>query len=404
MDASYRKLLSTTNATPLSDLTLHTSCIVYGIVTAFKPPRKTNGTDYMCHIHISDPTDPQGLSINIFQTPENLPEVQHGHVVECAIKVQMYASKLQGLSLKGTDYRFQIIDNGIALFLREWWSNSAAAVGIVPHPYTRPVLEVGGLKDVDTFCDLYAQVVHVVEPGQQDQPLELVVTDYTKNPNINFPIQTIPYTSLGPTMLLLVTLWDQDPMLDPPLQKNTYIHLRNLRIVSRHNGIQVIAHGDKTRTTTSHITIVNDGDEIDRIREREQKYNVMHGEDDVFDTIGPISRIPNTPMTKREISTTPIKQLDKTHPHTLRVKVMDHLPLDVRQFTVYEHKWVWRFSMLVTDGTGFMHVFVHGPRIDLLGPAMRLDGLTVNGVVERCGVGREVLCRVVWDEGWKVVG
>ncbi|KND00777.1 uncharacterized protein SPPG_03890 [Spizellomyces punctatus DAOM BR117] len=281
MDVSYRKLLSTTNATPLSDLTLHTTCIVYGIVTAFKPPRKTNGTDYMCHVHIADPTYPEGLSINIFHSLENLPEVQYGNVVECAIKVQMYNSKLQGLSLKGPDFCFQIIENGIAAFLREWGSSST---GTMPLPYTRPVLEVGSLKDVDTFCDLYAQVLHINEPDHPGQPLELVVTDYTTNPNIHFPIEMIPYTRLTPDMLLLVTLWDQEPM-DPPLQKDTYIHLRNLRIVSRYNKLQVVAHGDKMRTRTSHITIVNDGDQIDRMRDREKKWKALQG--DVLNVVGP---------------------------------------------------------------------------------------------------------------------
>ncbi|XP_072050593.1 uncharacterized protein [Amphiura filiformis] len=92
--------------TKLVDVKETNSVNIYGVVKFFKPPRKTNGTDYFMALTLIDPslTSDRGLKCNLFRRElKSLPKVLRvGDIVRLhCIKVQLYNNELQAVCNPG---------------------------------------------------------------------------------------------------------------------------------------------------------------------------------------------------------------------------------------------------------------------------------------------------------------
>ncbi|KAI9096213.1 hypothetical protein DFS34DRAFT_158883 [Phlyctochytrium arcticum] len=221
----YRELLRNAGEdkySALSDLVVGMTRIVYGVVIQFSKPRKSSGTDSVVNLILTDPTMPKiadGMVMNFFHP--NLwmlprPEAV-GDVIVCAIKIQKYRDKLQGISLK-KEYMVHIISKDvadpIASHLREWWTSANAPRaddGVIAY-FGRPTLEIKDIKVPNTFCDLVGKVVHcfpyVIGPPSR---LQILITDFTENTDISCPLEMsfMPYIDpqYAPKTILSITLW-----------------------------------------------------------------------------------------------------------------------------------------------------------------------------------------------------
>ncbi|KAK9762065.1 hypothetical protein K7432_012539 [Basidiobolus ranarum] len=258
-----------------------------GIVTSFKSPKKSRGTDYVGSTVITDPkSDSAGGSavvINYFKSSvELLPKVMKiGDVLFCKeVKIQPFGNKTQAISTKSSSW--MVLDGAlnseaftkssnfvshecdfkIAQWMKEWWLAKDAPLSVpvikeyIPPRSQRLTLKLSQVKPL-TFFDFIGEVVKV-SPGHFPSCIEIQLTDYTTNHSLPVTSRNIedPYAVYGPRVVQCL-LWDENVEIGEKLSIGSYVLMRNLNAkISPMGYLEFKLHGDKRARQNSEPNVM----------------------------------------------------------------------------------------------------------------------------------------------------
>ncbi|ORX63741.1 hypothetical protein K493DRAFT_333022, partial [Basidiobolus meristosporus CBS 931.73] len=260
---------------------------VVGVVTSFKAPKKSRGTDYVGSTVITDPkSDAAGGSavvINYFKSSVGLlPKVaKTGDILFCKeVKIQPFGNKTQAISTKSSSW--MVIDGSrdsdactkssnfvshecdfrIAKWMKEWWLAKDAPISVpvlkeyVPPKSQRSTLKLSQVKAY-TFFDFVGEVVKVTS-GNLPSCVELQLTDYTTNHSLPVTPRNPqdPYAVYGPRVVQCL-LWDEHAEVGEQLPIGSYVFMRNLNAkISPMGYMEFKLHGDKRGYLNSEPNVV----------------------------------------------------------------------------------------------------------------------------------------------------
>ncbi|KAI8822242.1 uncharacterized protein EV422DRAFT_526179 [Fimicolochytrium jonesii] len=361
---SYRDLVEKVGTSCLADLSPGKIVVIYAVVTSFKPPRKTNGTDHVLNVSLADPSlsssRADDLGVNIFHRREELPAILGtGQVLKLRVKVQMYNNKMQGLNPKFDSYLAETLEDATArslgereilASLRDWWAAESAplphgipaATNPIPRPMLqgkRPTLQIDQVKTANHFCDMFAQVVYLYPVAPNGQQITTLLTDYTENLDLGLPDSLPPSICIpATTSLLACTLWDEHVERMQNVQAGTFIFLRNLRIKPGRFGLEAAMHGTRQPGESKYGVTVLDADDpgLEALHNRKELLLASFNRDRSSRPTSPPSMIlpPPPPLAAKPF--TPLSSVIASRGgdevFRCNVKIIDHLPRDVKDF------------------------------------------------------------------------
>ncbi|KAI9355364.1 hypothetical protein DFJ73DRAFT_825299 [Zopfochytrium polystomum] len=395
MDVLFRdiasKMLTSTQLVALADIEESQSPIsVCGVNMDLSVTKRSRGTDFSLTVSLMDPTCNGPLKINIFQREkENLPlEIAGGTPILLeGVKIQRFNGRLQGVSTRFfamkvsspaeasssqqssqtlTQQESQPPIDQMWSLLRFWWSqNGCTADYKVSSRAPKLVKNIQSREFFDLFCQVVA-----IRPSDDPSRLEIAVTDFTRHESLRRFIQSELYPDLPANMILNCTLWGHNAQAGLELKLGDFVFLRNAHAKTVDHQVECIVHTDGKNAEGSIRKADPNEPEVIEIRRRRATEKFFQEPTEIVDA----AAIPF--MTLREATTSsehPIK-------FQCQVRVVDHLPPDIRDFTCTlcencggycdfivgcevcgENQLAVRrflFSLLVTDGTGFIPAIV----------------------------------------------
>ncbi|KAJ3416100.1 3-ketoacyl-CoA thiolase with broad chain length specificity [Chytridiales sp. JEL 0842] len=327
---------------------------VHGVVTANNTTCKSGGTDYKLIVNLTDPTIQGHIGCNLFKpNKEELPEkVSVGDIIILLnVRITEFNGKPQLLSSRSfQSFHYARASpelrppesspvGDLVRLLEYWYAEShppptlTSATGASESTSsTRYEKTIGELSRPNVFIDLNCQVIYVGGISNCGKNRVLYVTDFTKNTYLrNFGELRNAILPVPCEMIMVVTLWDDNVRLAENLKPGDYVYIRNMRIKTVSDGkLEGALHGSRGGQNMSNISHLEaDHPSVLGMKKRCREANIRSSAPtNIYNNVDP----PFPFMTIAEV----LKRKEaKTLPKRIqmRVKVIDHLPGDVKQFS-----------------------------------------------------------------------
>ncbi|CAG5131978.1 unnamed protein product, partial [Candidula unifasciata] len=252
---------------PLEELKVNTTVDVYGVVTSYKPPAKTKGSDFVCTVGLTDSSlgPDNWLVCNIFSPSEaQLPKVEVGNVLRLhRLKIQNFQGKKQGRSGPGfhwllfhgsfenreassSSYTVEQQDEIMVKSLFEWWLEHAGLDSVrtykdlsevQPHMYFNLICQV--IRVADYQVPAYdCKVLRVWDGSKFQGDVKMTAREELKD-----PVQedsTLMEASAG--LAVDVYLFGEHKLRADKIQPGSFIELINLHAAVVTGRVEMTLH------------------------------------------------------------------------------------------------------------------------------------------------------------------